>query len=60
MSRSLKFSTSGANNDSNKQCDKSRFKWDSGEFGWNMSDIPCNEFAAEKWAFVCFNIWAEL
>lgn len=48
MSSSLKFSTSGGNNDSNKQCDKSRFKWDSGEFGSNMSDVPCNEFTAEK------------
>lgn len=48
MSRSLKFSTSGATNDSNKQCDKSRFKRDSGEFGWDMSDTACNEFAAEK------------
>lgn len=48
MSSSFKFSTSGGNNDSNKQCDKSRFKWDSGEFGSNMSDVPCNEFTAEK------------
>ena len=48
MSSSLEFSTSGANNDINKQCDNSRFKWDSGEFGFNMSDVPCNEFAAEK------------
>lgn len=59
MKRSLKFSTSGTNNDSNEQCDKSRLKWGSGEFSSNTSDVASNEFTTENQAQVCFNCWAE-